>query len=81
MLPINGRDAKRLSSGCIGNMTYQEAADLAGALGPRLTIPAHYDMFAENSEDPALFDNYMRVKYPALKVCVCEHGSKVYVGS
>jgi len=39
MLPINGRDAKRYAEGCIGNMTYQEAADLAGALQPRLTIP------------------------------------------
>ncbi|RKX92618.1 MAG: MBL fold metallo-hydrolase, partial [Spirochaetes bacterium] len=36
-LPINGRDAKRLKSGCIGNMTYQEAADLAGALRPGIT--------------------------------------------
>ena len=33
MLPINGRDAKRLKSNIIGNMTYQEAADLAGSIG------------------------------------------------
>ena len=34
LLPINGRDAKRLAANCIGNMTYQEAADLAGRSGP-----------------------------------------------
>lgn len=67
LLPINGRDAKRLKRNCIGNMTYQEAADLAGALHPKLTIPAHYDMFAMNSFDPQLFFDYMKVKYPQLK--------------
>ncbi|OGV78370.1 MAG: MBL fold metallo-hydrolase [Lentisphaerae bacterium RIFOXYB12_FULL_65_16] len=75
-LPINGRDAKRLAAGCIGNMTYQEAADLAGALAPRLTVPTHYDMFAMNSENPALFTDYMRVKYPKLATRVCEHGQR-----
>jgi len=76
LLPINGRDAKRLASGCIGNMTYQEAADLAGALKPRVTIPAHWDMFANNPGDPAAFTEYMRVKYPRLPVHVCKHGER-----
>jgi L-ascorbate metabolism protein UlaG (beta-lactamase superfamily) len=67
LLPINGRDAVRLRKNCIGNMTYQEAADLAGALSPKLTIPTHYDMFAMNSLDPRLFIDYMKVKYPRLK--------------
>ena len=39
LLPINGRDAKRLAANCIGNMTYQEAADLAGAIRPRTDGP------------------------------------------
>ena len=78
-LPINGRDAARLAAGCIGNMTYQEAADLAGALQPRLTIPAHYDMFAMNSADPQLFVDYMHVKYPHLNVHVCDHGARLVV--
>ncbi len=75
-LPINGRDAKRLEGGTIGNMTYQEAADLAGALEPRLTVPGHYDMFANNGEDPSLFADYMRVKYPHLAVKVCDYGER-----
>jgi len=73
-LPINGRDARRLRAGCIGNMTYQEAADLAGVLRPRLTVPAHFGMFDYNSEDPELFREYMEVKYPDLRVYVPEHG-------
>ncbi|MEI8197927.1 MAG: MBL fold metallo-hydrolase, partial [Phycisphaerae bacterium] len=40
-LPINGRDAKRLRSNCIGNLTYQEAVDLAGAIRPGLVVPTH----------------------------------------
>lgn len=79
ILPINGRDAKRYAEGCLGNMTYQEAADLAGALQPRLTIPAHYDMFANNPGDPAAFSEYMRVKYPKLQVHVCQHGERLVV--
>lgn len=81
LLPINGRDARRLAAKCIGNMTYQEAADLAGALGPGLTIPMHYDMFAHNSEDPQLFLDYMRVKYPRLKAAVARHGVRMIVHS
>lgn len=80
MLPINGRDAKRLASGCIGNMTYQEAADLAGTLQPKLTIPAHYDMFAMNREDPSLFADYMRVKYPHLETHICQYGERLVTG-
>ena len=29
---------------CIGNMTYQEAADLAGNVGTRIVIPGHWDL-------------------------------------
>ena len=73
-LPINGRDAQRLEAGVIGNMTYQEAADLAGAIRPRLTVPAHFDMFAGNLADPQVFARYMAVKYPALRTHVPLHG-------
>ncbi|MFC1582813.1 MBL fold metallo-hydrolase [Planctomycetota bacterium] len=78
-LPINGRDAERLRRNCIGNMTYQEAADLAGILKPRMTIPAHYEMFKGNQEDPQKFTDYMDVKYPDLPYWVGEHGTMVKV--
>jgi L-ascorbate 6-phosphate lactonase len=74
-LPINGRDARRLASGCIGNMTYQEAVDLAGALAPVVTIPGHYGMFNKNTADPQQFVDYMKVKYSSLKVVCCELGT------
>jgi len=73
-LPINGRDAVRLSAGCIGNMTYQEAADLAGELHPRLTVPAHFGMFGWNTVDPYLFTDYVKTKYPDLDTRLCETG-------
>jgi len=79
MLPINGRDAVRLESGCIGNLTYQEAADFAGYVQPRITIPGHFEMFAHNSEDPELFSEYMRVKYPDLDVLIPEHGARIII--
>jgi L-ascorbate metabolism protein UlaG (beta-lactamase superfamily) len=69
LLPINGRDAKRYLSDCIGNMTYQEAADLAGELSPRLVVPGHWDMFAHNSEDPNLFAAYLNAKYHGKPEC------------
>ncbi len=79
-LPINGRDAIRLSSGCIGNMTYQEAADLSGNITPHLTVPGHYGMFAKNTVDPKLFYDYMQVKYPELEVKLCKPGTKnIYI--
>lgn len=73
-LPINGRDAERLAGGCIGNMTYQEAVDLAGAIDAALAVPGHFEMFAHNSEDPAKFTDYLRAKYPDVRPLVPEHG-------
>ncbi len=63
LLPINGRDAKRYRRNCIGNMTFQEAADLAGEVGPEIVIPGHWDMFADNSADPEEFADYLDAKY------------------
>jgi L-ascorbate metabolism protein UlaG (beta-lactamase superfamily) len=80
LLPINGRDAQRLRAGIVGNMTYQEAADLAGIVQPRLTLPCHWDMFAFNSEDPEAFVAYMEAKYPHLAARVPEHGEVFVVG-
>lgn len=64
ILPINGRDGARLRRGIVGNMTFQEAVDLAGTLEPGVVIPAHYDMFRGNLEDPARFEDYLCAKYP-----------------
>ncbi len=63
LLPINGRDGERYRRNCIGNMTFQEAADLAGEIRPGLAIPGHWDMFAGNPGDPAAFRDYLDAKY------------------
>lgn len=80
LLPINGRDGRRYRRNCIGNMTYQEAADLAGALKPGLIIPGHWDMFADNPGDPDAFSDYLDAKY-GLKCCIPKIGEPVEAGA
>jgi L-ascorbate metabolism protein UlaG (beta-lactamase superfamily) len=52
VLPINGNDPTR---GVAGNLDGAEAAQLAHDIGARLVVPCHYDMFAFNTADPAVF--------------------------
>ena len=59
ILPINGSDWERTGRGIIGNMSPLDAVKLARAIPADLSIPAHYDMMAANSENPALFAAYM----------------------
>ncbi len=66
LLPVNGRDGARYRRNIIGNMTFQESADLAGELRVRTAIPGHWDMFAGNTADPDAFIDYMDAKYPGL---------------
>jgi L-ascorbate 6-phosphate lactonase len=78
-LPINGRDARRYLDNCIGNMTYQEAVDLAGSIRPGLVVPGHYEMFTGNSADPMLFAAYLEAKYPGVAYWIGSHGERVLV--
>lgn len=77
-LPINGRDGRRYKENTIGNMTYQEAVDLAGTMEPKLVVPSHYEMFEGNQEDPQLFADYISVKYPKIKYWIGKHGEIVW---
>jgi L-ascorbate metabolism protein UlaG (beta-lactamase superfamily) len=52
LLPINGRLPERRVP---GNFWGDEAATFAHALGARLVVPMHYEMFAFNTETPDLF--------------------------
>ncbi len=52
LLPINGRDPKR---GVAGNLSGEEAAQLAKDIGAKLVIPCHYDLFEFNTVSPAEF--------------------------
>jgi L-ascorbate metabolism protein UlaG (beta-lactamase superfamily) len=83
LVPINGRDATRLRNNILGNMIYQEAADLCGPLishTPGVVIPAHYDMFAGNPGDVEGFLDYMATKYPAAHALRCRYGERVMIG-
>ena len=53
LLPINGRRPERRVA---GNLWGREAANLAKAIGARMVIPCHYDMFEFNSETPEEFE-------------------------
>ena len=79
LLPINGRDGARYRRDCIGNMTFPEAADLAGELRPGLAIPGHWDMFARNPGDPAAFADYLDAKYPGLPCLIPTLQEKIIV--
>jgi L-ascorbate metabolism protein UlaG (beta-lactamase superfamily) len=51
-LPINGRAPERRVA---GNLTGVEAAQLAHAIGARLVIPGHYELFTFNTASTAPF--------------------------
>jgi L-ascorbate metabolism protein UlaG (beta-lactamase superfamily) len=57
LLPINGRAAERRVP---GNFTGPEAARLAHAIGARLVVPCHYDMFEFNTASPEAFTTEAR---------------------
>jgi L-ascorbate metabolism protein UlaG (beta-lactamase superfamily) len=53
LVPINGcRPERRVA----GNLTGAEAAELARAVGARLAVPHHFDMFEFNTEPPDEFE-------------------------
>ena len=80
-VPINGRDAERFLQNCLGNFTYQEAAELAGELGVGLVVPSHYDMFTGNQEDPAKFVQFLQAKYPVVPHWLGDYGALVRFGA
>lgn len=66
-LPINGHDWNRKNKNIMGNMTYREALDLCNYVGTDLVVPMHYDLFADNTENPAYFVDYLYKMYPYQK--------------
>jgi L-ascorbate metabolism protein UlaG (beta-lactamase superfamily) len=51
-LPINGNDPSR---GVAGNLNAAEAAQLGKAIGAKVVIPHHYDLFTFNTANPQDF--------------------------
>ena len=52
LLPINGRLPERRVT---GNLWGDEAAELAHAIGARLAVPMHFELFTFNTEPPDAF--------------------------
>lgn len=75
LVVINGRDYIRRERGIVGNMTSQEAADLADAAGFDLTIPLHYDLFERNGERPGKFVDDLYERHPHRTVLVLGRGA------
>ena len=76
MLPINGTDWERTEGNCIGNMGIPDAVKLARALPIDLVFPAHYDMMAFNSENPARFVDSMYALCPEKRFHVFALGER-----
>jgi L-ascorbate metabolism protein UlaG (beta-lactamase superfamily) len=56
MLPVNGRDERRLSAGIPGNFTLTEAIELAQESGAAFLVPHHFGLFDFNTIDPEEID-------------------------
>jgi L-ascorbate metabolism protein UlaG (beta-lactamase superfamily) len=70
-LPINGTSPTLQRLGVPPNMSADEALALAHAVGPRLVIPHHYDMFTFNTADVGRFADRareQRIPYAVLRV-------------
>jgi L-ascorbate metabolism protein UlaG (beta-lactamase superfamily) len=76
ILPINGTDWERTERNYIGNMGALDAVKLAQAVPVDVTVPAHYDLMAENSENPALFADYMYRRCPEKRFHICALGEQ-----
>jgi L-ascorbate metabolism protein UlaG (beta-lactamase superfamily) len=70
LVPINGRDPDRERRGVVGNMTADEAADLAAALGVTVAVPMHYDMVRGNLGRPEAFVAALRSRHPEVSAWV-----------
>ncbi|MDO8606474.1 MAG: MBL fold metallo-hydrolase [Phaeospirillum sp.] len=69
-LPINGGYA---------NLSHWEAAELVRRVGPSQAIPCHWDMFADNSCSPHMFEASLTVKEMRATYRLPVHGRKMVI--
>jgi L-ascorbate 6-phosphate lactonase len=60
-------------NGGFNNLSHWEAAEVARAIKPAIAIPCHYDMFPDNSVDPAQFRASLRIKAPDVQYQQLDH--------
>jgi L-ascorbate 6-phosphate lactonase len=61
-------------NGGFNNLSHWEAADLVGKVGPKVAVPCHYDMFADNSIDPRQFRSAMQLRAKDVAYHELKHG-------
>lgn len=66
-VPINGHDWLRFQNDIVGNMNYREALDLCHYVETDMIVPMHYDLFDNNTENPAYFVDYLYKNYRGQK--------------
>ncbi|MDP4133827.1 MAG: MBL fold metallo-hydrolase [Bacillota bacterium] len=76
MLPINGRDYFRYNNHVIGNMDTKEAILLAEAVGIKMIIPMHFDLYEVNAVNPAYFVDCITKSAPDLRFHIFVPGEK-----
>ncbi|WP_373548529.1 MBL fold metallo-hydrolase [Haliscomenobacter sp.] len=74
LLPINGNDPAR---GVAGNLNAREAVELGLAIGAKLVIPHHYDLFEFNTADPQIFVDLAEKMRQPYKVLALGEGIKI----
>lgn len=77
-LPINGRDWFREQQDLVGNMDYREAAELTAAVGAKVLLPGHNDMFAGNRINPAYLVDYLATHHPRQRFHLLQAGELYY---
>ncbi|MCE5307783.1 MAG: MBL fold metallo-hydrolase [Acidobacteriales bacterium] len=61
-------------NGGFNNLSAWEAAELAKKIRPKVAIPSHYDMFADNAIDPKQFGAALRVAAPGVEYRELKYG-------
>src|SRR5262249_11955474 len=67
-------------NGRFGNMNEQEAAVLTSLAKPKLVIPSHFGMFAEQNGDPAIFLDQCKKLAPESHVVLVKAGEELLFG-
>jgi L-ascorbate 6-phosphate lactonase len=61
-------------NGGFNNLSHYEAAQLAAQVKPKVAVPCHYDMFADNAVDPRQFRASLTLRAPQVAYKEMQHG-------
>lgn len=75
-LPINGRSAFKNRDDIVGNMTCEEAVELARRTRAGLLVPMHHDLYAVNGVNPALFVDLVNTQSPNQRYHIFKPGER-----